>query len=696
MVKLESLKKIGIPDNKIERWTKSCYIYIENEMVDIISEDVYLEIMRIILMQYPSMFAEFIDYSYNASLVQYHQFLKSTLDGKIDESQKLMRSLLKDKDFLEKYEDILLFVSIIEEYKLKDLYIPEEENPLVQSQIFLYKKYLLSFNYPMAHEVLKKIRKIHDCLEYRVMDAILIGKRDTIKYILKPDIYPSAVTNDNLKRIEREALCSLELGEYNSFIKKIAELNHIYQNQDRNCFQIILMLINEINKLEHNKRFVSSRSMFNLNGDFNSVLIALLTSRDYYRAHDLIEEELRNSQQFDIYLIMIFILIHTVMYFNKNNIEFLERQLNTANCTNIDDFFKGKTIFSKIDGNIIKRCEEQNNANEKNKINHYQMYKDAFNRHSYTLARDYLDRFLARLKSINININLGYLYKELDYLMVHEQEMPERNLEDIITKQKLALRYIENKNYEEAIIAIEQWCNSLNYFHPRAQALLAKCYLEQKDFSSALKIYEESNNYYLYPLDYEDIIICLFNLGKYDKMEYYFNLRENYEYSSLKIYYIMSIAAIKETNYEKAKSYLLKAEEVGLELYNYVPDYHKEIEIIDGLIAGKDVREYNLDDYIEYGFTEADELILDEVESYKKEYHEDYITMLLISISNKSISPKERVEYLLSVVKILKFNDKSVALNPIYEYINKILASNELSTKEARLFTLTMKNYQNL
>ena len=201
MVKLESLKKIGIPDNKIERWTKSCYIYIENEMVDIISEDVYLEIMRIILMQYPSMFAEFIDYSYNASLVQYHQFLKSTLDGKIDESQKLMRSLLKDKDFLEKYEDILLFVSIIEEYKLKDLYIPEEENPLVQSQIFLYKKYLLSFNYPMAHEVLKKIRKIHDCLEYRVMDAILIGKRDTIKYILKPDIYPSAVTNDNLKRI---------------------------------------------------------------------------------------------------------------------------------------------------------------------------------------------------------------------------------------------------------------------------------------------------------------------------------------------------------------------------------------------------------------------------------------------------------------------------------------------------------------
>ena len=238
------------------------------------------------------MFDEFINQSYNTALIQYYQFLKKILDGKLEEGLPLMRILIRDKDFLEEYEKILLFVSIIEEYKLNDLYITEEENDLIKKQMGLFKKYLLSFNYPMAKEFLKEIRKVHDCLEYRVIDAILDTKKDTIKYMLKEGIYSSDVTNDNLKRMEREVLCYLELGKFDLFLKRVNELNFIYQNQDRNMFQIIIILVNMINAMHYNRRNVSSRSSFIFHGDFNSVLYALLSCKDYYRVHDLIENEI--------------------------------------------------------------------------------------------------------------------------------------------------------------------------------------------------------------------------------------------------------------------------------------------------------------------------------------------------------------------------------------------------------------------
>lgn len=177
MVLLDSLKKIGITNYQLDKWARDCLIYIDGENVDIIGEDVYSLIMDVILMKYPDMIDEFIDQGYNESLTNYYKFLRMILDGKLDESRPLMKSLLRDEAFMEEYEKILLFVSIIDEYKLRDLYIPEEENNAVKKQISLFKKYLLSFNYPMAREFLKVIRDIHDCLEYKVVDAILESKK---------------------------------------------------------------------------------------------------------------------------------------------------------------------------------------------------------------------------------------------------------------------------------------------------------------------------------------------------------------------------------------------------------------------------------------------------------------------------------------------------------------------------------------
>ena len=692
MVALESLKKLGITDYKIDRWVKDCYIYIENDEVDIIEADVYELIMSSVLMHHPEMFDEFINQSYNTALIQYYQFLKKILDGKLEEGLPLMRILIRDKDFLEEYEKILLFVSIIEEYKLNDLYIPEEENDLIKKQMGLFKKYLLSFNYPMAKEFLKEIRKVHDCLEYRIIDAILDTKKDTIKYMLKEGIYPSDVTNDNLKRMEREVLCYLELGKFDLFLKRVNELNFIYQNQDRNMFQIIIILVNMINAMHYNRRNVSSRSSFIFHGDFNSVLYALLSCKDYYRVHDLIENEIKEARQFDIYLAILFILIHGIMFLNNYNLEFLERQMKSNNSFSIENIIPKKVALSKIDGNILKDYEKRKDKREYK--NYYQMYLEAYKAGKYETAKDYLTRFANQLKEMEIKADFDYLFIELDYLIAKVNN--DENIKVALEYQNKAYELIGEKRYNEALDIIIKWHDSLKYFHPRANALLAKCYYKLGDYEEALKLYRESLEYYIYPNDYEDIIMILYSLKRYDEMDIYFEKRENYDTSSLKIYYVMSLASMEQGNYDKAMEMLKNAQDVGMEVYNIIPDFSRELEILSAMSQGKTVEAYTLDDYMEYGITEEDSAVLENIKQFKEKYEDDYLALLLLDISNKNVDKKFKIEYLLTVVRILKGEHAKVNYKPVYEYIERLLSSNELTEEDIRRFTLTMKNYQNL
>lgn len=692
MVALESLKKLGITDYKIDRWVKDCYIYIENDEVDIIEADVYELIMSSVLMHHPEMFDEFINQSYNTALIQYYQFLKKVLDGKLEEGLPLMRILIRDKDFLEEYEKILLFVSIIEEYKLNDLYIPEEENDLIKKQMGLFKKYLLSFNYPMAKEFLKEIRKVHDCLEYRVIDAILDTKKDTIKYMLNEGIYPSDVTNDNLKRMEREVLCYLELGKFDLFLKRVNELNFIYQHQDRNMFQIIIILVNTINAMHYNRRNVSSRSSFIFHGDFNSVLYALLSCKDYYRVHDLIENEIKEARQFDIYLAILFILIHGIMFLNNYNLEFLERQMKSKNSSSIENIIPKKATLSKIDGNILKDYEKRKDKREYK--NYYQMYLDAYKAGKYETAKDYLTRFANQLEEMEIKADFDYLFIELDYLIAKVNN--DENIKVALEYQNKAYELIGEKRYNEALDIIIKWRNSLKYFHPRANALLAKCYYKLGNYEEALKLYRESLEYYIYPNDYEDIIMILYSLKRYDEMDIYFEKRENYDTSSLKIYYVMSLASMEQGNYDKAMEMLKIAQDVGMEVYNIIPDFSRELEILSAMSQGKTVEPYTLDDYMEYGITEEDSDVLENIKQFKEKYEDDYLALLLLDISNKNVDKKFKIEYLLTVVRILKGEHAKVNYKPVYEYIERLLSSNELTEEDIRRFTLTMKNYQNL
>lgn len=696
MVKLESLKKIGITDYQIDKWMKACYICVENEDVDIASEDIYELIMSRVLMNSPEMFDEFVTQTSKTSLIQYYSFLKMILDGKIEESRSLMRALLRDEEFMKEYEKILLFVSIIEEYNLRDLYIPEEDNPLIAKMIAVFKKYLLGFNYPMAKEFLKVIRKTHDCLEYKVVAALLDSKKDTIKYILKDNIYPSKVTNDNLKRMEREALCSLELGDYKLFLQRINELNHIYQNQDRNVFQIIIILVNAITNMQRNRNNVSSRSYVIFHGDFNSVLIALLSCKDYYRAHDLIEEEISRCKQYDINLAILFNLIHAIMYLNRYNLEFINNQMKLDSSSSIENIMPKRVALSKIDGNLIKDYENRKRNKKCENKSFYQMYLDAYRSGEYEIAREYLKGFSSKLEAMTLDVNLDYLFKELEYLGTKFKEMDDNDRKKALEYQNEAWKQLEEKKYKEAIDTITKWRECLNYVHPRANALLAKCYYKLGNYEEALKLYSEVLDYYIYPIDYEDIIMILFALKRYDEMDAYFDAREEYDWSSLKVYYVMSLANMMQGKYDKAIDMLKQARDIGVEVYSVIPDFSREIEILSSMAKGNAVEAFTLDDYIEYGVTGEDSGVLENIKQFKDKYKDDYLSLLLLDISNKNVDKKFKIEYLLTVVRILKGEHAKVNYEPVYEYINLLLSAKELTEEEVRRFTLTMKNYRNL
>lgn len=689
MVRLESLKRLGYRDYTINKWVEKNYIYIENKMVTIIDIDTYYKIMTRILENDLDLFDEFIDETYNESLKEYFCFLKLVLEGKLEEAIPLMRHILKDKNFLDEYEDILLYVSIIDEFELSDLYIPKEDNYLLKGQMEIFKNFLLSFNYSMAREMLKMIMEIHTCLEYRVIDAILATKKDNIRYILDESVYPSEVTRDNLKRIERETICELEMGEFTKFALNINNLNRIYQNQDCSCFKVIIELLNAVNILKHNNMIVASRSDLTFHGSVNSVLLALLTCQDYYRVAEVIEEAVDNSKGFDIYVVILYILKQVLMRYNKRNMENIEDKINKESNLFAGDIVATNPKLSVINGDVLKQKEERGNRMDENNINYYKKYIEAYNEGKYLDARINLLRFVKNLRSFGVYPNYEYLFKELDYLI------DKKSNEVALSNQNEAFKLMENKEYDKAIIAIEAWCDSLDYYHPRAKAMLAKCYLQKGMLEEALNMFLEAEKYYLYPDNYEDIIIILYKLGRLSEIEQFYNLREEYDNSSLRIIYIMSLVELENKRYKKAKKYLKLLESRTEELYGFRPNYSEEKEIIDELSKGNEVSSYTERNYIEYGLTDEDKDVINLLKEYKETYGHDYIKMITINIRNMNSSLSEKITYLLKIIKVLKTQHVD-NLDEIYQYADYLLLLDGITIEERERFTIMKKNYQNL
>lgn len=688
MVKLESLKRLGYKDYVIDKWVKKNYIYIEDSLVTIIDSDTYHKIMTKILEGDLELFDEFVDETYNDSLKDYFCFLKLILDGKLEEAIPLMRRIVKDKVFLDEYEDILLYVSIIDEFELSDLYIPREENYLIRGEVEIFKNFLLSFNYSMAREMLKKIMEIHTCLEYRVIDAILANKKDNIKYILKEDVYPSEVTKNNLKRIERETICELEMGHFTTFVANINNLNRIYQNQDCSCFKVIIELFNAVNRMKHDNMFVSSRSEFTFHGNVNSVLLALLACQDYYRVAEVVEGEIEKSKGFDIYLVILYILKQEVMKYNNRNMKYIEDKINEASELFVDEVISNNPKLSVIHGNVLKKKEDRGIRMDSNNIKYYEKYVEEYNRGKYLDARINLLRFVKNLRSFGVYPNFEYLFKELDYLIDKPVD------EQALKKQEEALKLMNDKEYEKAIVIINEWCDSLDYYHPRAKAMLAKCYFEEGNLVTALAIFLETDKYYLYPEYYEDIITILYRLGRLSEIEHYYELREKYDYASPRIIYIMSIVELENKHYKKAKKLLKLLETRVQKLYGIVPNYAIEYKKIDDLSKGNRDATYKESDYIEYGLS-GDEEIISLIDEYRKLYRDDYIKMLIINIKNMKCALNDKIAYLLEVLKVLKLQHVD-GLDELYQYADYLILLDGLTEEERRRFTIMKKNYQNI
>lgn len=686
MISLASLEKLYDKD-KIDEMQKLNKILIEDAYVKILDEDTYYDVMMDILFKHLELFDEFINNCKNEALVNYFIFLKMILDGKLNESKGLMIKLLRDKKFLEDYEDILLYVSIIEEYSLSDLYIPLEEDEELKSYIQVFKRHLLTFNYPMAKEMLKKIRSIKDTLEYQLIDIILDSKKDNIKYILEEDIYPSEVTKKNLKGMERRALCELELGNFIKFNEIINQLDQIYQNQDVMPFKIMIMLLNSIKYLELNKTNVSARSFLTFHGKLEAVLVALLSCKDYYRAYDVIDEEVKNAKEFNIYLAIIYILISKVMLLNERNRTYLDEEIKRSK-ENLSEMIKKNNYLSCIEGSVIK--EKEGAKMESNNIDFYNTYRKKYNEGNYREARINLLRFVKNLRSMGINPYFEHLFKELDYLEKNVKG-DNRFVASLIRNSEIAIKKGE---YEDALEDLGKWQEGITYFHPRVNALIAKCLYELGKLEDALELYKRCEEYYLYPTHYEDIMMILYKLGKIEEIESYYNLRETTDYASLKITYMMSVIELNKGHYKKARQFLKTIEERCKDIYEVSPNFTYEYEVIKRASGGEDIK-YGIDDYIEYGITDDDKDLIELIDEYKRLYQRDYLKMLFITIQNLNESLIDKIEYLLNVIRILKNKHEEVSKD-ILEYVDYLMSLDELDNLARCRFTVMKKNYQNL
>lgn len=668
------------------------HISIKDGMVTINDEGTLKEVISAFLV---------IDYRYIIRLTPYlkdevdclyYEFIYRTLNE--EENVSLLKRLIELDSFGKYASETVLYYAIITESSCdsEDVLTSLNMKNFVQKMI----KYVNMHQYAVALEFVNAMGKKTNSYCIDVLKKLLSHKNDNTKYILEDGVYPSSVTNDNLHRMEREALVVLETGDLYDYYESMETLELIYENQDPLPLMIINSMTSAVFLFEAVENHVSGRSFSVFFGEFSSVLLELLNKEDYYRIDELIKRE-RSEEGFSIYLEMINIISDKIMELNRRNIDYVRKTIISSNTgeQDIDELLDGASL-SVIDGDILREYEDNEFISKEDNTNYYSLYLKYFNQGEYKEALKALIKMNKKGRVLGFFINIDYLLYELRLYISNELESSKDAMESNQARDA-GDEFFKEGNYIEAIKEYDKSLGLVPHKIPKTIAKVAKCYFELSDYKKAYDTLKTIPINGFYPDDLVMMLECMFKLEEYSKMlRIYRSLEEVSPKYSIKIYYMMSIVFIKLHKYREAREMLGIAQELNYDYNNAVVDYEEEYQAIERCEREKDDHCYSMDSFIDLQLSEEEIDITEELDMYRYQYDEEFIKALVEDVRKSEKEDKDKILYLLSVIKILKVQGEDDNIQIIYDYLDELVDNSNISKLDQKEFTLAMKNYKKI
>ncbi len=558
-------------------------------------------------------------------------------------------------------------------------------------------KYINLQAYAVALDFANEIGSLENNPVTLLVKKLLSAKEDNIQYILGPNTYPSNVTISHLHEMERHALMTLETGDIIDYLDEMEVLEMIYDEDESMYILIINTLVAALLIFEAEDTYVSSRSFVTYIGSFPFVLSELLRVDDYYRVDELIKEEKREQKHFNIFIEMLDIISSNLMNYNKENMKRVKKEVRSMNTGEIPlGDLLGEYQLSSIQRDVFKENEENEFISKDDKNNYYQMYREYFEKQDFREALKALIKLDKRGQTTGYDFDFNYLIQELKIYIANELE-DEKGTKKALEEQKKGEEFFLKNDYINALLRFEKSVSMMRYRVPRVIARIAACYYYLRDYEKTQTILKSVPLDSLYPEDLMMDIECLYHLGRYEEMIPAFEcIEEVFPDYSIRLYYMMSIAYIKLGQYKDARKMLDIASELNKDYNQVEVGYENERQIIDECESHKSTESYTMDDFIDFAMSEDEIDISDSLDEYRFEYEDDYIEALLIHVKNSEGSAKDKISYLLSVIKIIKIQDEKVNINRVYAYIDELLHDPLLSKSDQQQFTLAMKNYKKI
>lgn len=668
------------------------HISIKDGMVTINDEGTLKEVISAFLV---------IDYRYIIRLIPYlkdevdclyYEFIYRTLNE--EENASLLKRLIELDSFGKYASETVLYYAIITESSCdsEDVLTSLNMKNFAQKMI----KYVNMHQYAVALEFVNAMGKKTNSYCIDVLKKLLSHKKDNAKYILEDGVYPSSVTNDNLHRMEREALVVLETGDLYDYYESMETLELIYENQDPLPLMIINSMTSAVFLFEAVENHVSGRSFSVFFGEFSSVLLELLNKEDYYRIDELIKKE-RSEEGFSIYLEMINIISDKIMELNRRNIDYVRKTIISSNTgeQDIDELLDGASL-SVIDGDILREYEDNEFLSKEDNTNYYSLYLKYFNQGEYKEALKALIKMNKKGRVLGFFINIDYLLYELRLYISNELESSKDAMESNQARDA-GDEFFKEGNYIEAIKEYDKSLGLVPHKIPKTIAKVAKCYFELSDYKKAYDTLKTIPINGFYPDDLVMMLECMFKLEEYSKMlRIYRSLEEVSPKYSIKIYYMMSIVFIKLHKYREAREMLGIAQELNYDYNNAVVDYEEEYQAIERCEREKDDHCYSMDSFIDLQLSEEEIDITEELDMYRYQYDEGFIKALVEDVRKSEKEDKDKILYLLSVIKILKVQGEDDNIQIIYDYLDELVDNSNISKLDQKEFTLAMKNYKKI
>ncbi len=546
-----------------------------------------------------------------------------------------------------------------------------------------------SNNYAIANEIIGRVQSHIDDDNLEDLYFFYEKEPDNNVYLFSEfhsDV--DAETAEQFKEYEMILIFDVMENRFEDFANDLKNLSSLYGNDFSTYYQIFSMFNNKLAGLM-NMTVLNERNGSVIEGNILSVINKLLISNDFYRASEVIEQLDHNT--------MFYLILHeqaTAALELIDEHELVEKRNLIYNCIEVESPMEAlpHNVNGSYDGELLVNLEPlcRGFEEEPNSF-YYSLYQEEYNKKNYMRALRYLLKFKEYVADSIFSKDISYLEQEL-YVKIFNSLKKDGRLE--VIEERIA-HCEENDDYSSIIDYVDEYNTLADISDPRLACSAAYAAYELGDYNFALNTYEQIGSEYLGPDDYAIMMECALQLQDFGKVVTYgrkYNALD--EDSSVKVNYMLSIAYGNLMDYDTAIQMIYNCREMNRHYFDVPNTYKNEEEILNSLASGVEVEMYTIEQYVDFQTTreEADiDQILFEME---RAFNLEDVKKELRKIKE----PKEKIMYMLAVIKILIKNeyDKQKDVATMINYLEGYVKRCKLTEADREVYEFQIKNYKKI